>query len=107
MKKTVLYILAISMLCVVLLSGCGETGDRRNDVVTQPNATDMLPDMDEIVPDEMMPNEEDGIVNDTDGILNENDNENNQDNLVDGQEANRQREEETNRMGITDTTSMR
>ena len=74
MKKTMVYILALSMLAAALLAGCGETGDNRNDATVPPDATGNIPEMDDITPDEMEPDPRDGEVNDTDGFITEGDN---------------------------------
>ena len=74
MKKTMVYILALSMLAVTLLAGCGETGDNRNDMTGTPNATDAPGTDIDLVPDMLEPDTDDGRVNDTDGIITDGDN---------------------------------
>ena len=74
MKKTMIYILAISALCAALLTGCGETRDYRTDTVNTPDNTGVLPEVDDLVPDMTEPDMNDGIVNDDNGIITENDN---------------------------------
>ena len=68
MKKTMVYILALSMLVVTLLAGCGEMGGSGNGTTDQPaTTTDLLPDV-------MEPDVDDGVVNDDNGIITDGDN---------------------------------
>ena len=71
MKKALIYGLAISALCLAALTGCGDSRDMRNDTTAPANPTDVLPDMDELLPEAMVPDENDGIVTDRDGIIDE------------------------------------
>ena len=74
MKKTMVYILALSMLAAALLAGCGETGDNRNDVTRAPDTTGNLPGTDDLMPDELEPDPRDGEVRDEDGFITDADN---------------------------------
>ena len=76
MKKTMVYILALSMLAAALLAGCGETGDNRRDVPPSPDVTGPLPGTDDLTtvePDMMEPDPRDGDVRDTDGFITDGD----------------------------------
>lgn len=67
MKKAMVYILALTMLFTVMLSGCGENRGNGNNGGTDPKNTDILPEV-------SMPVVEDGEVEDTDGIITDDDN---------------------------------
>ena len=69
MKRTMVYILALSMLAAALLAGCGETGDNRNDATISPDETGNLPEADDLMPDMLEPDPRDGEVRDTDGFI--------------------------------------
>ena len=66
MKKTMVYILALSMAFSMLLAGCGEKQKEQPNPTTTPALTDQ--------PTTMMPDPDDGSVNDDDGIITDNDN---------------------------------
>lgn len=68
MKKTMVYILALSMAFSALLSGCGENKNNR------PNTTPTVNPTATNAPATMMPDPEDGNVNDNDGIITDGDN---------------------------------
>ncbi|MBE6914885.1 MAG: hypothetical protein E7472_08170 [Ruminococcaceae bacterium] len=63
MKRAMVYILAMTMVFTVMLSGCGE--NRTNEPATTPTEK---PEM-TIVPENMMPDTEDGAVKDRDGVI--------------------------------------
>ena len=67
MKKTMVYILALSMLAAALLAGCGETGDKRGDAAPTPDVTGKVPEMDDII--DITPDPRDGDVRDMDGFI--------------------------------------
>lgn len=68
MKKTMVYILALSMAFSALLAGCGENKNNRPNA--NPTGTPTLTDQ----PTTMTPDPDDGTVNDNDGIITDNDN---------------------------------
>lgn len=71
MKKTMVCILTLTVLCAALLAGCGETaGDGNHTTGTANggnNGTAVNPT--DNVPETMLPDVNDGIVDDTDGII--------------------------------------
>ena len=71
MKKTMILVLALAMLAVSLLSGCGGTEGTRGDQQRAPESTGILPQVDDVVPDIKEPEMDDGLVDDTDGIITE------------------------------------
>ena len=70
MKRAMVYLIAISAVFTMLLSGCGET----NTKVPPATATPTTQPQETLLPESMMPDESDGIVTDTDGIITEDDN---------------------------------
>ena len=71
MKKTMVYILALSLALTMLLSGCGERADNKTD--TKPTQTPQPQNT--VLPETMMPDPEDGVVDDVDGVITEPENE--------------------------------
>ena len=71
MKKTMVCILTLTVLCAALLTGCGETaGDRNNTAGTGGNGNNgTAASPTDNVPETMLPDVNDGIVDDTDGII--------------------------------------
>ena len=70
MKKIMVCILALTVLCAVLLTGCGETaGDGNNTTGTAGNGNNGAASPTDNVPETMLPDVNDGIVDDTDGII--------------------------------------
>ena len=69
MKKTMVYVIALTLAFTTLLAGCGEMRGTDGTPAT-PSATPMQTSL----PETMMPNPEDGVVNDRDGIITDNDN---------------------------------
>lgn len=69
MKKTMVWILALGVLCAALLTGCGETPDSGNGN----NTTDTPASGSDNAPETMLPDVSDGIVDDTDGIITDDD----------------------------------
>ena len=63
MKKTMIYILALTLAFSTLLAGCGEMRDDKTPPAETPQAT--------ILPETMMPDPADGEVRDRDGIITE------------------------------------
>ena len=63
MKRAMVYILAMTMVFSVMLSGCGE--NRTNEPTATPTEK---PEM-TIVPENMMPEVQDGEVKDSDGVI--------------------------------------
>ncbi len=61
MKKTMIYILALTLAFSTLLAGCGEVRDDKTPPAETPQAT--------ILPETMMPDPADGEVRDRDGII--------------------------------------
>ena len=69
MKKSMVYVIALTLAFSTLLAGCGDM--RGTDgTPTAPTATPLQT----MIPETMTPNPEDGIVNDRDGIITDNDN---------------------------------
>ena len=68
MKKTMVYVLALTLAFSTFLAGCGEMRgtDGRT---TAPTATPQQT----MIPETMMPNPEDGVVRDNDGIITDGD----------------------------------
>ena len=69
MKKTMVWILALTVLCAALLTGCGETagsGNGNNTADTPASGSDNAPET-------MLPDVNDGFVDDTDGIITDGD----------------------------------
>lgn len=65
MKKTMIYILALTLAFSTLLAGCGEMRDDKTPPAETPQAT--------ILPETMMPDPADGEVRDRDGIITDGD----------------------------------
>ena len=70
MKRAMVYLIAISAVFTVLLSGCGETGTKVPPATAAPTAQPQ----ETLLPESMLPDESDGIVTDKDGIITESDN---------------------------------
>ena len=69
MKKTMVWLLALSVLCAALLTGCGEmAGDGNGN-----NTTGAPASPSDGVPETMLPDVNDGFVDDTDGIITDGD----------------------------------
>lgn len=74
MKQAVIWPLAISLLAVMFLAGCGEMGGRETDGTAPPAGTaNVVPEIDDLLPDAMEPDENDGVVRDADGIITDSD----------------------------------
>ena len=67
MKKTMVYILALSLALTMLMAGCGERTDNKTDAV--PTQTPLPQNT--VLPETMMPDPEDGVVDDVDGVITE------------------------------------
>ena len=63
MKRAMVYILAMTMVFSVMLSGCGE--NRTNEPATVPTDSPVTT----VVPENMTPDTEDGVVKDRDGVI--------------------------------------
>ena len=70
MKKTMVYILALSMVFSALLTGCGDKKTGRPNATPTPTTSPEA----SILPENMMPDPDDGNVNDDDGIITDDDN---------------------------------
>ena len=68
MKKTMVYVIALTLVLSTFLAGCGEMRGS-DDRSTLPSATPQQT----LLPETMMPNPEDGVVRDNDGIITDND----------------------------------
>lgn len=66
MKKTMVWTLALAVLCAALLTGCGEMAGDGNGNNTPASPSDGAPET-------MLPDVNDGLVDDTDGIINDDD----------------------------------
>ena len=69
MKKTMVWVLTLTVLCAALLAGCGETagdGNGNNTTGTPASPSDGAPET-------MLPDVNDGLVDDTDGIITDDD----------------------------------
>ncbi len=77
MRRAIGYILALSMLCSVMLSGCGENRTDRNKVTEtgtpQSTAAPQSSATPTLLPESMMPDVEDGVVKDDDGVISDTD----------------------------------
>ncbi len=69
MKKTMVSVFALLVLTASLLSGCGETGERREDYDPAQSGNGQDPSM--LIPEVTEPNPVDGVVDDTDGLITE------------------------------------
>ena len=74
MKKAMVLILALSVLAVSMLTGCGDTVESGNNTAPGVENTGILPEADDLLPEAVAPDMEDGEVHDTDGIITEDDN---------------------------------
>ena len=74
MKRATVYIVVLTMIAA-LLSGCGENSGNKNgtQATKPPQATVSPSTAPTILPETMMPDEEDGIVRDDDGIITDED----------------------------------
>lgn len=63
MKKTMVWILVLSVLCAALLTGCGEMAGDGNNTTGRPTSGS------DNTPETMLPDVNDGVVDDTDGII--------------------------------------
>ena len=68
MKKTMVYVIALTLALSTFLAGCGEMRGS-DDRSTLPSATPQQT----LLPETMMPDPEDGVVRDNDGIITDND----------------------------------
>ena len=68
MKKSMVYVIALTLAFSTFLAGCGEMNGTNG--VTKPTEKPL----ETILPETMMPKPEDGVVNDTDGIITDSDN---------------------------------
>ena len=88
MKKTMVRLLVLTVLCAALLAGCGETAGNGNNTSgtagSGNNAPGAVASGSDNAPETMLPDVNDGFVDDTDGIITDGDTGRTDDSAADG-----------------------